>query len=273
MAGGAQRFSNLRRFPGAEQCPMIEHRRAGAERERLLQPVLAEQHRRPQLAIDLSQNGQKFRRRDRVELARRLVEDQKIRLHDHHGRQIQHLLLPAGEGRDVPVKPVFNAEERGHLGHAPPDDRRLIAEAFQPEGQLVPDLVGHELVVDILLHKADFPAAVRLRKASQRLTVQQDLTHFFAVRREGGLQLPQQRALSAAGRPAEHKKFAALHRQRDAAQRRLVLSGVGKAEIVDFQEFHFLASQASMAHGVSASASSAAAQSAVRPVKPPRTVG
>ena len=235
--------------------------------------MLAEQHRRAKLAVDLPEDGQKFRRGDRVQLARRLVQDQKIRLHDHHGRQIQHLLLPAGEGRDVPVKPVFNAEERGHLGHAPPDDRRLIAEAFQPECQLVPDLVGHKLVVDILLHEADPPAAVRLRKASQRLTVQQDLTHFFAVRREGGLQLPQQRALSAAGRPAEHKKFAALHRQRDAAQRRLVLSGVGKAEIVDFQEFHFLASQASMAHGVSASASSAAAQSAVRPVKPPRTVG
>ena len=128
-------------------------------------------------------------------------------------------------------------------------------------------------MIHVLVHKADFPAAVRLRKASQRLTVQQDLTHFFAVRREGGLQLPQQRTLSTAGWPAEDEKLAALHRQRDAAQRRLVLSGVGKAEIVDFQEFHFLASQASMAHGVSASASSAAAQSAVRPVKPPRTVG
>ena len=150
-----------------------------------------------------------------VENYRGIIEytDQKIRLHDHHGRQIQHLLLPAGEGRDVPVKPVFNAEERGHLGHAPPDDRRLIAEAFQPECQLVPDLVGHELVVDILLHEADPPAAVRLRKAFQRLSVQQNLSQPFAVRRDGGLELPQQRALSTAGRPHQTDKFPTFHLQ------------------------------------------------------------
>ena len=50
--------------------------------------------------------------------------------------------------------PRNNAEKRSHLGGSAADDLRVEPEAFKPEGELVPDLVGDYLIIRRLQHEA-----------------------------------------------------------------------------------------------------------------------
>ena len=111
--------------------------------------------RRAKLPIDLAEGGKKIGRRNRVELARRLVQNQHLWLQDHNGSEIQELLLPTGQLCDRLIKPFLNPEKRRHFRNAAANRRRIVAEGFQPECQLVPDLVGRDLILRTLLHKAD----------------------------------------------------------------------------------------------------------------------
>ena len=117
--------------------------------------MFGQDDRRSQLAVDLAEGRQKIRRGNGVELARRLVEDQHLRLQNHDGSEIQELLLPAGQLCDRLVKPFLNAEKRRHFCNAAADRGRVIAERFQSERQLVPDLVRDDLIFGTLLHKTD----------------------------------------------------------------------------------------------------------------------
>ena len=108
-----------------------------------------------QLTVDLPQHRQKVRRGDGVKLAGGLVQDQHVRLHGHDGGQIQKLLLAAGQFGDILIKPPLDAEKRRHLRHAAADGGGVLPQALQPEGQLVPHLVGDDLVLRGLLDKAD----------------------------------------------------------------------------------------------------------------------
>ena len=56
--------------PSAEDRPAVQHDGAVGEGQRLLQPLLGEQHRRAQLPVDPCERGEKVRRRDGVKLAR-----------------------------------------------------------------------------------------------------------------------------------------------------------------------------------------------------------
>ena len=60
-----------------------------------VQPMFGQQHRHAELPVDALDGVEKASCRKRVEHARRLVENQKLRIHRHHGREVQHLLLPA----------------------------------------------------------------------------------------------------------------------------------------------------------------------------------
>ena len=110
---------------------------------------------RSQFAVDLAKRRKKIRRGNRVKLARRLVQNQHLWLQDHNGSEIQELLLPTGQLCDRLIKPFLNPEKRCHFRHAAADGRRVIADGFEAERQLVPDLVGRDLVFRTLLHKAD----------------------------------------------------------------------------------------------------------------------
>ena len=110
---------------------------------------------RSQLAVDLAEGGKEVGCGNGVELARRLVQNQHFWLQDHNGSEIQELLLPTGQLCDRLIKPFLNPEKRCHFCDAAANGRRVIAEGFQPERQLVPDLVGRDLILRTLLHKAD----------------------------------------------------------------------------------------------------------------------
>ena len=110
---------------------------------------------RSQFAVDLAKRRKKIRRGNRVELARRLVENQNFRLEHYNGCEIQELLLPTGQLRNGFVKPFLNSEKRCHFRNSAANRRRIVAEGFQAERQLVPDLVGRDLILRTLLHKAN----------------------------------------------------------------------------------------------------------------------
>ena len=110
---------------------------------------------RSQFAVDLAEGGKEVGCGNGVELARRLVQNQHFWLQDHNGSEIQELLLPTGQLCDRLIKPFLNSEKRCHFRNSAANGRGIIAEGFQPERQLVPDLVGRDLILRTLLHKAD----------------------------------------------------------------------------------------------------------------------
>ena len=151
------RGRRLLRRTGCKQSPLLEHDEMIRQRHGLLQPLLGQQDRETELLVELAQRVQKRARRDGVELARRLVQNEHIRPHDHDGGEVEHLLLPAGERLHVALEPVGNAEIARHLGDAQPHGFFVAAEALEPERELVKHLVRHDLIVRMLEHEADAP--------------------------------------------------------------------------------------------------------------------
>ena len=216
--------------------------------------MLRQNDRRAKLPVDLAKGSQKIRRRNRVKLARWFVENQNLRLQDHHGRKIQQLLLSARQLRDRLVEPVLNAEKACHFRHSAADRRRVIAERFQPERQLVPDLIRDDLIFRALLHEADFLGLFALGHFIEILSVKQDLAAPSSMRCKHGFQLPQKRRFPAPGRAAEHQKFSRPDGQREIGDRVLFLFGIRKIQMFDCKEFHCLSSLRSRITGVSTSA-------------------
>ena len=204
--------------------------------------MLREDHRHTQLPVETLHGVEKFRRRNGVKLAGRFVEHEHIRVHCHHGREIEQLLLPAGERIHAAVKPRLDAEKARHLADAQPHGLRVRAETFQPEGQLVPHLVGDELVVRLLQHEADALRLCARVPRLQRLAVEQHPPAARAVGCEHRLQMPQQRALPAAGHAAQQEKLPLAHGKRDIVQRALHRLWVGESQMFDRKRRHVSAS-------------------------------
>ena len=162
---------------------------------------------RSQFAVDLAKRRKKIRRGNRVKLARRLVQNQHFWLQDHNGSEIQELLLPAGQLCDRLIKPFLNPEKRRHFRNSAANGRGIIAEGFQPERQLVPDLVGRDLILRTLLHKADFFRLFALGQFVEILSVKQNFSGTSAMRREDSFELPEQRTFAASGGAAKHQKL------------------------------------------------------------------
>ena len=68
----------------------------------------------------------------------------------------------------------------------------------------MPNLIGDDLIFRRLLHKADTGRLGPRVHLVQRRISKEDAARACAVGRKGGLQLPQQRGLAAAGGAAEH---------------------------------------------------------------------
>ena len=137
MSRPAQDRPHLRGTPCAEQPPAVHDRHTAGQQEGVLQPVLRQHDRRPQLPVDFPQRRQKVCRCNGIKLTGRFVQNEHTGLHRHDRRQIQELLLPAGQLRDVLVEPGLNAEKGGHLSHPAPDGRRVIPQALQAKGEFV----------------------------------------------------------------------------------------------------------------------------------------
>ena len=136
--------------------------------------------------------------------------------------------MPAGQFGDIVIKPGLDAEEGGHFCNPPADGGRIIPKAFQAKGQLVPHLVGDDLVFRALLDKPDRLALAARIHPVQRRAFKPDFAGALSVRREHGFHLPQERRFAAPGRPAQHQKLPGLHGQGHALQRVPALLRIGK---------------------------------------------
>ena len=171
------------------------------------------------------------------------------------------------------MEPALHAEKARHLGDAAADGGRIVPEALRPEGQLVPDLVGDDLVFRTLLHKADALRLLALRNVGERAGVEKDRAPADAVGRESGLQLAEERAFAAAGEPAERDKLARAERQAHIPQGGRELPGVGKGQVFDAIELHVRASFLCSSTGVRQSRKYASSTLAEYGVSTPRAVG
>ena len=72
--------------PGIQDAPALHENDVRRQGQRVLESVLGEDDRCAELAVDPAERRKKVRRGDRVELARRLVEQQDRRLERHYGR-------------------------------------------------------------------------------------------------------------------------------------------------------------------------------------------
>ncbi len=124
--------------------------------------MLGEQDGDPQLPVELGEDAEKVGGCNRVQLAGGLVQDEELRVQGHHSGKVEELFLSPGEGGDIPVEPILDAEEGGHLRHPAADKGGVPPQGLQAEGQLVPDLVGDQLTVGGLPDKADAPGLLPL---------------------------------------------------------------------------------------------------------------
>ena len=85
-----------------------------------------------------------------------LVEHQNVRRQGQHAGQRHALLLPAGERVRRAVFIACHVHGGERRGHARGDLVFRHAVVFQPEGNILTHDRGHELVVRVLKHHADF---------------------------------------------------------------------------------------------------------------------
>ena len=138
------------------------------------------------------------------------------------------------------MKPALDAKVACHLRH-PQTDRLLVdAEALQPEGQLMPDLIRHDLVIRILHDIADSGTLLAQPDVPDQSPVKENLPGSLSVWGERTFQLPQKRCLSTAAPPAKSHVLPALNRQIDIIKRfPISRRRVGKAQIFDLKMCHF----------------------------------
>ena len=184
-----------------------------------------------------------------------LVQNQHLRLHSHNGGQIQQLLLAAGEGGHIPMEPVLNAEIAGHFRNPGTHGLLVAAQAFQAEGQLVPDLVRDDLIVRVLHDKADFCRLIPVGNLTQGHAVKENLPTAFSAGGQHGFQLTQQGAFPTAGGTAQDKKFSPFNGKTDVLQAVPPLGGgIGEGQIPDLEMCHAMASFVCSAAGSRANA-------------------
>ena len=242
MPGRFQGLSHRGGSAFGDELSAVHHQNPVTVRKDLLQSMLGTDDGGAQLPVDAAHGSQKIGGNDGVQLRGGFVQNEDRGLHGHNGRQIEQLLLASGKLGNILVKPMLNAEKAGHFGHSPADGGGVIAQTFQTEGQLVPHLVGDDLVVGILQHKADAAALFPLGKLRQRLALEQNGAFQPAVGGQSRLQLPQQGGFSAAGRAAKGDKLTGMDRERQVVQGLLLRIGIGKAQILERKAFHLRSS-------------------------------
>ena len=220
-------------------------------REHILRPVLGNENGGAQLPIDFFQSIQEVGGGNGVQLAGGLVQNQNFRLHGHNGGQIQQLLLPAGKLCHLPVEPVLDAEEAGHLCHPQTHDALLAAQIFQAEGQLMPYLIRDDLIVRVLHHEADFGCLLPQCNLLQRGAVQQHTAAAGPMGGEDGFQVPQQGSLSTAGPAAQQYILPLGNLQVNICQRRGGGPGIGEAQILEREIRHAITSLMCRKAGIS----------------------
>ena len=206
-----------------------------------------------QLAVHAEERVQEVLLGHRVQLRGGLVEHEQPRLQGQHGRQVHHLLLASrqvGHGR---AEPRLYAEEVRDLGHAPPHGVLAEAHVLQPERQLVPYGVAHQLVLRVLRDVAHLRGPLggteRCGGAAQNL----ERALLGARRGERRLEAAQKRGLAAAGGAQKQRERSFRHPPVERTERGRRRIGVREREALRPHRVHRARSLASSANGANAS--------------------
>lgn len=96
-------------------------------------------------------------------------------------------------------------------------------------------LIGHDLVIRVLLDKANPHTLYPLVQGIKRLPFKQDSAHPCAMRRKNRFKLPQERGFATARGTAQAHKFSLSYGKRHIGQCFFALFRIGKIEIVYFK--------------------------------------
>ena len=169
-----------------------------------------------------------------VELGRRLVEQQQLRLERQRRGEADALQLAARELDRLPAPEVQRVDGLERALDARPDLGGRSAEVLEPERDLVRDDRHHDLVLRILEDRRDRPGELG-RAGRPRVEAGDDDPAGEAaaveVRHEPG-QRPQQGRLAGAGGAEQRDDLAGLELERDVSQRRWG-GRIGEGEVDD----------------------------------------
>ena len=201
---------------------VLERDHAVGGGEAALEPVLGEHDGGAPLLVDAAQDAEQLVARDRVELGRRLVEQQQPRAAGQRGAERDPLELAAGQLVRRAVEQAGDAERERRLLH-PARDRRLApAAVLERERELGAHRAHHDLRLGVLEQRArdrgQLGRAVLARVEAARHEPPDELAA-VEVRHEPGRRA-QQRRLAGAGAAREDDELARLDPQRDVGERR-----------------------------------------------------
>ena len=136
------------------------------------------------------------------------------------------------------MEPFLNPEKAGHFRHTAANGRGIVAQTFQAESKLMPDLIGDNLAVRVLPDKPDTLTLLPYVPLLQRLSQKCNAAAGNTMGCQTGFQLPEQSTFSAPGRTAENEKIAPLNGQITVLQRGYGCIGVVKRQVSDCKRFH-----------------------------------
>ena len=213
--------------------------------QNLLQPVLGDYHRGSQLPVNLAYCCQEVSCRNGVKLRCGFIQNENLRLHCHYRSQIKKLFLASRKLADVLVEPPLNAEKACHFRNSQPNGSGVKPQVFKSEGQLVPHLVRNNLGIGILKDIAYLRCLLLLGKLPHISAIEFDCSLQTAMGSNQGLQISQQRCLTASGSAAEHHHLSHIYLKTHIPEGRFSLFGICKCQIFDSKCFHTSASLAS----------------------------
>ena len=208
---GANRGLEVRGRALRDDAPGIDDRDLVGEAVGLLQVLRGEEERHAVLAVELLDVAPQRVAADRVEPARRLVEEHDARpVYERRG-EVEAALHPAGVRPDAPVRGVLEVDDGEQLGHAclDPGARHAVQAALQRQ-QLAPGLE----VVEARFLQRDADASPHLGRVALHVEAVDVGAAGGGAQQRG--EHADRRGLAGAVRPEEAEHLPALDGEVDA---------------------------------------------------------
>ena len=155
LRSAGQGGNDLPRRSIGDKPSVFQHKQLIAQGNDFLQTMLDDYDGQPHIPVQLVNSGDKLGGGDGIQLGGGFVQNKHPWLHHHNGGQVQKLLLSAGKARYRLIKPGFHVKIGGHFRNAAGNLRLGQAHVLQAEGQLMPDLIGNDLLLGPLHYVAD----------------------------------------------------------------------------------------------------------------------
>ena len=151
-------------------------------------------------------------------------------------------MKPAAELIHRLLVPALDAEIGRCFRHPAGDIALAKPHVLQTKSQLVPHLIGHDLLIGALHHIAYGESGGAGRQLLQRHPIQQDGALPLSHGGQLPLEQPEQRGFAASGSAADGHQLAFLHRKGDLMHSRGLCAGVGEAHLPELKQCHTIAS-------------------------------